>query len=91
MIASKKVSTFSAKTQVDVMQFDKLIVRCGYLEKLIRSTAYVLRLMGRTPPPVHGVNLTNGMLSNFLKSGERISICDVRLLVLQNMMMLGCS
>ena len=76
MIASKKVSTFSAKTQVDVMQFDKLIVRCDYMEKLIRSTAYVLFLIGRTTPPVHGVNLTNGMLSNFFECGERVSISD---------------
>ena len=31
------------------VEIDNLIERCGNLEKLIRSSAYVLRLMGRRP------------------------------------------
>ena len=75
--AAKKVLTLSAmvsKLNEDGIELDGLIARCGDLDKLIKATAYVLRLMGRTPPPRHGVNLTSGMLDEFLKSGERKSI-----------------
>ena len=74
----KKVSTFAVTIDVEQhSEIDLLIARCGKLGKLIRSTAYVLRLLGRTPPPRSGENLTNGMIIHFIKSGERISIGDV--------------
>ena len=46
--STKKVSTFVNKIDVELPQFDVLIAKCGKLEKLIRCTAFILRLMGRT-------------------------------------------
>ena len=39
----------SAAKPVDSSDIDALVARCGTLEKLVRATAYVLRLVGRTP------------------------------------------
>ena len=39
----------SLTKSVDSVEIDALVDRCGSLEKLIRATAYILRLVGRTP------------------------------------------
>ena len=39
----------NVKVEMDKFGWDGLILRCGDLSKLIRSTAYAMRLVGRTP------------------------------------------
>ena len=69
---SKKIQSLLSSAQIeDVMSLDALIRKYSCLEKLIRVAAYVLRLMGRKPPPKHGVDLQPGMLTEFIKTGER--------------------
>ena len=53
------------------LELDILIAKYSDFEKLIRVTAYVLRLVGRKQPPRHGVSLAAGMIQDFLKNGER--------------------
>ena len=75
---SKKVSTFSSRVKLELIELDSLITRCGNLKKLINCTAYVLRLMGRTRQdviknmPSLGEKLTFGL--EIIRSGERETV-----------------
>ena len=52
----------------DSSEMDGLVARCGSLSKLIRATAYILRLVGRTPK--HKCDLVGKVVTREVSAGE---------------------
>ena len=47
-------------------ELDELIIRCGWLEKLIRATAYVLRLVGRHPGLIETLDTNSEKVGSYV-------------------------